>query len=77
MRSWDGVRMQDALLGCEIVSEQRMTDARAEHWYFLKLDDKIIPLGYDKDFADTLEFALRRNAETFERRTTQQEGGGA
>lgn len=65
--SWDGVRMQCSLLGCEIVCEDRFTEAGPGPWYFLKLDNKLIPLGYDQHFADMLQFALRRNAEAFER----------
>lgn len=60
------MRMQAALLGCEIVVESRFTEAGPGPWYFLKLDDKLIPLGYDEHFADGLKFALRRNAQSFE-----------
>lgn len=67
MSEWHGTSMQQALLSCEIVTESRFTDAGPGPWYFLKLNDKIIPLGYDKHFADMLQFALRRNAEAFER----------
>lgn len=66
--SWDGVRMQCALLGAEIVREERMTDLGPGSWYSLKLDDKIIPLGTDRRFADMLQFAITRNAAAFERR---------
>ena len=67
MSEWYGSSMQDALRKCEIVEEQRFTDAGPGPWYFLKLGPKIIPLGHDKDFADMFVFALRRNAEAFER----------
>lgn len=66
MSEWHGISIQRALLSCEIVTESRFTDAGPGPWYFLKLNDKIIPLGYDKQFADMLHFALRRNAEAFE-----------
>jgi hypothetical protein len=64
--SWDGMRMQAALLGCEIVREHRITDAGPGEWLYLKLDDRLIPLGRDEHFADMLRFALQRNAEAFE-----------
>jgi hypothetical protein len=66
MSNWDGVRMQCALLGCEIVTEERFTEAGPGPWYFLKLDDKIIPLGHDEHFAEMLQFAIVRNARAFE-----------
>lgn len=65
---WDCLRIQNALRCAEVVSETRMTDAGPGPWYSLKLDDKIIPLGIDQHFADGLVFALRRNAEAFERK---------
>ena len=65
--SWDGVSMQNALLKCEIVCEDRFTDAGPGPWYFLKLGGKLIPLGYDDHFAASFQFALRRNAEAWER----------
>lgn len=67
MSDWHGISIQRALLGCEIVTEDRFTEAGPGPWYFLKLNDKLISLGYDKHFADMLQFALRRNAEAFER----------
>lgn len=67
MSDWYGSSMQQALLDCEIVSEHRFTDVGPGHWYFLKLGKKLIPLGDDEHFADTLQFALRRNAQAFER----------
>lgn len=70
MSEWHGISIQRALLGCEIVTESRFTEAGPGPWYFLKLNDTIIPLGYDKYFADMLQFALRRNAEAFERPTS-------
>lgn len=54
-RNWDGVSMQDALLQAEVVWV-------TQHEYYLKLGDKIIPVGCDKDFAELLCFAIRRNA---------------
>ena len=66
MSDWYGSRMQAALLGCEIVSEHRSTDTGPGQWHFLKLDDRLIPLGDDRHFADMLQFALRRNAQAFE-----------
>ncbi len=63
---WYGSKMQAALLRCEILTEDRFTEAGPGPWYFLKLDEKLVPLGYDKHFADMLQFALRRNAEAFE-----------
>ncbi|WGR74298.1 MULTISPECIES: hypothetical protein [unclassified Bradyrhizobium] len=67
MSDWWGSRMQDALLNCEIVSERRLADVGPGDWYFLKLGNKLIPLGEDKRFADMLQFALVRNAQAFER----------
>lgn len=64
---WYGSMMQEALLNAEIVREERVTDAGPGEWLYLKLGDKIIPLGRDYHFADTLQFALVRNAEAFER----------
>ena len=64
--SWDGVRMQRALLTAEIVREHRITDAGPGEWLYLKLDNRLIPLGQDEHFADMLRFALQRNAEAFE-----------
>lgn len=66
MTEWDGMRMQRALLGAEIVCETRMTDQGPSEWYSLKLDNKIITLGTDKSFAEGLCFALQRNANAFE-----------
>jgi hypothetical protein len=65
--TWDNVRIQHALLGAEIVSETRMTDLGPCEWYSLKLDDKIISLGTDKNFTNMLCFSLCRNAAAFER----------
>lgn len=63
----DGISMQQALLKAEIVLEVRHnTYGGAEDWYFLKLGDRIIPLGNDKSFADSLVFALIRNACAFD-----------
>lgn len=67
MKDWDGVSMQRALLNCEIVSETKVCDIGPGDHYYLKLADKIIPLGTDFHFADMLKFALRRNAEVWER----------
>jgi len=64
---WDGMSMQRALLECEIVVETRVTDVGPGPLYFLKLGPKVIPLGINQHFADMLQFALRRNAEAFER----------
>lgn len=66
MSQWYGSSMQDALRNCELVEEQRFTDVGPGPWYFLKLSEKIIPLGHDKHFADMLVFALRRNAAAFD-----------
>lgn len=73
MNEWYGTSMQDALRNCEIVEETRFTEAGPGPWYFLKLAGKIIPLGYDKHFADLFVFALRRNAEAFDRPAFQGE----
>lgn len=67
MSGWYGGSIQEALLKCEVVSESRVTDVGPGEWYCLKLGNKIIPLGTDKHFADMFAFALRRNAEAFER----------
>lgn len=64
---WSGVSMQQELLRCEIVSEDRVTDAGAGQFYYLKLGPKLIPLGISKHFSDCFQFALQRNAEAFER----------
>lgn len=64
---WDGGSIQQELLRCEIVSETRVTDAGPGELYYLKLGPKIIPVSISKHFADMLQFALRRNAEAFER----------
>jgi hypothetical protein len=64
---WHGISMQQALLKCEIVCEHKPADFGGLRWYYLKLADKLVPLGDDKHFADMLQFALRRNAEAFER----------
>lgn len=66
---WHGVSIQKALLSAEIVEEDKFTEAGVGTWYYLKLRDKIIPLGRDKHFAEMLVFALVRNAEAFERTT--------
>lgn len=63
-----GVGLQEALRECEIVAEERITDGGPGEWYFLKLGHKLIPLGKDVRFADSLRFALRRNAEAFDTR---------
>jgi hypothetical protein len=68
MADWNGVRMQQALLHCDIVIEDRFTEVGPGPWYFLKLDNKLIPLGRDEHFCRSLEFALRRNARAFENR---------
>ena len=67
MSEWHGLKMLQAMLDCEIVCEDRLTEAGPGPWYFLKLDGKLIPLGYDKHFADSFQFAVRRNAEAFNR----------
>lgn len=72
-RHWDGVSMQRALLECEIVIESRVTDAGPGPLYYLKLGQKIIPLGISEHFADMLRFALRRNAEAFEAPSVHQQ----
>jgi hypothetical protein len=64
---WYGSSMQGALLRCEIVAEDRVTDVGPGEFYYLKLGSKLIPLGISKHFADCFQFALRRNAEAFER----------
>lgn len=66
MKNWDGLSMQRALLTCEIVSETRVTEVGPGEMLYLKLADKLIPLGTDEHFADMLRFALRRNAEAWE-----------
>ncbi len=58
--------MQEALLSAEIVCEHRINDAGAGDWLYLKLGDKVLPLGGNAVFADMLQFALRRNAQAFE-----------
>lgn len=63
---WSGVSMQQELLRCEIVSEDRVTDAGAGQLYYLKLGPKLIPLGVSKHFADCFQFALQRNARCFD-----------
>lgn len=65
--NWHGMSMQDALRKCEVVAETKMTDTGPGDWYYLKLGDKLIPLGDDEHFASMLAFATRRNAEAFER----------
>lgn len=69
VENWDGMAMQSALLGAELVYEDRLTDAGGGWWYYLKVGTKLIPLGADKHFADMLVFALRRNAKAFEHET--------
>lgn len=64
---WHGMRVQHAMLNAQIVAEARMDARGPMQWYSLRLDNKIIPLGDDKHFADMLCFAVRRNAEAFER----------
>ena len=64
--SWDGTTMPRALLNCEIVTEERFADVGPGQWHFLKIGDKLIPLGPDLYFAESFQFALRRNAEAFE-----------
>ncbi|QUS39585.1 hypothetical protein RPMA_12610 [Tardiphaga alba] len=59
--------MQRALLDCDIVEETRVTDCGPGPMYFLKLGSKVIPIGIDHHFAEMLKFALKRNAEAFER----------
>jgi hypothetical protein len=66
LKDWSGVSMQEALLTCEITIEDHITDAGPGEWYYLKLKDKIIPLGHDLHFAKMLAFALQRNAKAFE-----------
>lgn len=64
--SWYGTSMQEALAGCQIVSETRMTEVGPGEWYFLRLGPKLLPLGIDKHFADMLAFATTRNAAAFD-----------
>lgn len=63
----DGVSMNDALKKCEIVRERRFTQAGPGDWYFLKVGSHLISLGDDEQFAEALRFAVRRNAECFNR----------
>lgn len=63
----DGVGMNDALKKCEIVRERRFTQAGPGDWYFLKVGPHLISLGDDEQFAEALRFAVRRNAEYFDR----------
>lgn len=65
MAATDGLSMNDALMKCEIVHEERLTDAGPGLWYFLKIGDKLVPLGRDEAFAKSLQFALERNAKHF------------
>jgi hypothetical protein len=65
---WNGLSMQEALLGCEIVEEARITDAGPGPFYYLKLGAKVVPLGVSEHFAKCLQFALVRNAKAFEHR---------
>lgn len=62
----DGVSMQTALRDSEMVVERKITDIGPGDWYSLKLGDRIIPLGDNRDYADFLVFALRRNARAFD-----------
>lgn len=66
MRS--GLSMQRDLLECQIVSETRMTEAGPGEWFYIRLGEKLIPLGTDEDYANSLAFATKRNAESFEGR---------
>lgn len=74
---WDGVSMQRALIECDIVVESRVTDIGPGSLYFLKLGHKIIPLGVSQHFAETLQFALWRNARAFDAPQSPHGNGGA
>lgn len=63
---WNGVSIQQELLRCELVREDRVTDAGAGYVHYLKLGPKLIPLGVNAHFAAMLQFALKRNAEAWE-----------
>lgn len=60
------ISMNDALKKCEVVRERRFTQAGPGDWYFLKVGSRLISLGDDEQFAESLCFAVRRNAEHFE-----------
>ena len=64
---WHGIRIHAALLNAEIVCEYRVTDLGIGPHYFLKLEDKMILVGRDADFAFALCFAVRRDAQICER----------
>jgi len=63
---WSGSSMQQELLRCEVVAEDKVTSAGAGHWYYLKVGYKLIPLGFNKNFADLFQFSVQRNARAFE-----------
>ena len=62
----DGITMQEHLTKCQVVSEARMTEQGASEWLYLRLGEKLVPLGTDKGFADCLVFACVRNAVAFD-----------
>ena len=66
MSEWYGLNIQEALLRCEVVEEDRVTEVGPGKLYHLKLGKRLVPLGIDGEFAKLLQFALVRNAQAFE-----------
>lgn len=69
----DGLSMNQALMKCRVVFEERVTEAGSLKIYWLEVGDRVIELGTDKIFADRLQFVIARNAVAFDDRSSGME----